>query len=280
MGIIQLAASIPPAIWGVLLGSLLTFLGITCQLRHDARQRDRERQMHMRHEVYMQAAEGIAGSTEYFFRMANAEVPLSTIASMANNAAWITKVHTVASLETLSAFSEANAAFGVMTFDLLKLRFAVEEVTAEINALNSQNESCRALQQQLQAELNSIALQPATAATAVRARLVKELWDKTWPDLASNSQKLDSFISERWRRQRFLLEQAVLSYLDYQPKVHKAMVALRKELDLPVDEKEFIAALTKSQADVLPKFKLLLASFDQADPAGPAAASSTQKNSA
>jgi predicted nucleic acid-binding Zn-ribbon protein len=266
MSWVDLLAAIPATVWGVLIGSLLTFLGVGRQLRHDARQRDRERQMHWRRDVYLEAAEGVAGTSDQFFRLANAEIPLSQFATTPSKPGWLNKILTVASLDTIAAFTEANASLAAAMFDLLKLRLGVDELTGEISTMQAQIESIRAFQQKLQADVSAVAAQPASPAVTQRLEYIKSYWDKSWIDLSEGTNRLSELTDKKWRLARGLLEQGVNYYLGYQKKLHKALLALRRELELPIDPAAYESVFERTDAEVLPKFNQLLASLDQEEP--------------
>src|ERR1044072_9202621 len=96
----EIVAAVPSPVWGVFLGLGITFFGVGRQLRHDARERDRERLMQLRRDVYLEAADGMAGTAEQFFRLANAEIPLSQLSTLQELPGWLNKVYTVGSLDT------------------------------------------------------------------------------------------------------------------------------------------------------------------------------------
>ena len=67
------------AILGVIVGAILCFGGVAAQLWHDAKQRERERLMQLRRDVFLEAAEAVAGSQQFFFRFANTDIPFGKI---------------------------------------------------------------------------------------------------------------------------------------------------------------------------------------------------------
>src|SRR5215213_11494982 len=87
--------NIPDSILGVIIGSLLAFGGTSVatffQLRHDAKQRERDRKMQLRRELFLEAAEGAPGP-EYFIKVANPDVPLSELGVPTAKPAWMNKL--------------------------------------------------------------------------------------------------------------------------------------------------------------------------------------------
>lgn len=114
---------------GALIGALAALTASWFQNRHDAKQRERERLMGLRRDVYLEAAEGIAGAPLYMVGFANADVPIESLEPLLNSKpGWQTKLHAVASLETISAFGDADALFLATAFELIPKRHRVDEL--------------------------------------------------------------------------------------------------------------------------------------------------------
>src|SRR5688500_4484802 len=98
----EFAQAIPPAIWAGIIGALLTLLGVNMQLRYNSRERERDRQMQLRRDVYLEAAEGLAASTDFLFRFTNISIPLAQLGESRVKTTWANKVYTVASIDPIS----------------------------------------------------------------------------------------------------------------------------------------------------------------------------------
>jgi hypothetical protein len=260
LSIVDLFVAIPASVWGVLVGSLITFIGVGRQLRHDARQRDRERQMQLKRDVYLEAAEGIAGSIEYYFALANADIPLIQL-SQPKKQAWLNKVYTVASMDTIAAFTAASGQLGVSTFDLLKFRIAVEIVSTEVNGVNARIETVKSFQQQLRNDIATMAAQPPSEHIARQIELINTHWQQSHQDLAVLQQELMPLLNAKGKRQQELLEKAIDHFLQYQKYLRKSLIALRVELELPVDERHFEQIMDSQDARITAKLKETLAAI-------------------
>ena len=65
---IEYVKAIPEYIWillGVFIAGVLTWVGIFLQLRHDSKEREKERKMSLRRNVYLSAAEKIGQQLFY-----------------------------------------------------------------------------------------------------------------------------------------------------------------------------------------------------------------------
>ena len=80
--LLHLLETIPAAVYAATTASTITLIGLSLQNRgeskrnferlvHDARQRDREREMTLRRDVYLEAAEAMAQAQEYLAGFTN-----------------------------------------------------------------------------------------------------------------------------------------------------------------------------------------------------------------
>ncbi len=255
-------AAVPEGIWGVLIGSSLAFGGTYVatrqQLRHDTEQRERERKMQLRRDVFLEAAEAVAGTTEFFMKFANLDIGFGELTPQQSRPGWLNKLYTVASLDAIEAFTAASAALGAATFDLLQHRVAIQAVADKVSTLHERIDVLKRVQEQIRETSNETARVAATP-EVVQAR---EVLERHWADSSNELETLWSESAMLWDRkaklQRELVEQAVSHSLTYQRKLRRALVALRRELDLPIDEVRFEQFMSELEAEMLPKFKHLL----------------------
>jgi len=127
MTIISFIENIPPAFYGVLIGSMLTIIGVvltnlsnTNQLRlqyeHERQLQNKERDLNMRREIYMDAMEGISAGITAVSRFAELnETPEALMKSFTSLSANVCKVTIVGQNETIEALAnfqlELNGAF-------------------------------------------------------------------------------------------------------------------------------------------------------------------------
>jgi hypothetical protein len=127
MNLIALIESIPPAFYGVLIGSLLTIIGVTLtnisntkrlriQHEHEVALRNKERDLNMRREVYMDAMEAISAGITAISRFSElSETPEALMQSYSSLSSKLGKVTIVGQNETIEALAnfqlEVNGAF-------------------------------------------------------------------------------------------------------------------------------------------------------------------------
>jgi archaellum component FlaC len=127
MNLITLIESIPPAFYGVLIGSLLTIIGVTLtnisntkrlriQHEHEVALRNKERDLNMRREVYMDAMEAISAGITAISRFSElSETPEALMQSYSSLSSKLGKVTIVGQNETIEALAnfqlDVNGAF-------------------------------------------------------------------------------------------------------------------------------------------------------------------------
>jgi predicted nucleic acid-binding Zn-ribbon protein len=263
----SLVRSIPDGIWGVIVGSVLafggTFIATWRQLRHDAEQRERDRKMQLRRDVFFAAADGVAVGSDYFMKLANAEAPLTDLTTSSSPpSGWLNKLYTVASLETIEAFSIASASLAAFAFDLVRRRLSVEDVKGKLDAANQQIEAMKAVLQRIRESVAATASEAKTPEVLGRLEQMQHHWDQTCEELERLRRLTSTLLGDKVRLQRDLLEQAVSYSIEYQKKLRKALVALRGELEFPLDHARFEALMEGIDAEMLPKFKAVLDAID------------------
>ena len=263
MTVADFIAAIPDGIWGVIVGSLLTFIGVGRQLRHDSKQRERERQMQLRRDVYLEAAEGVAGSIDYYFRFINPDLPIDATSPGARFPGWLNKIYMVGSLETITAFTDAGATQAAAMLELARQRFAVGEISAQIAAANDRVADIRKYQEQAKAIAAAAVTEPPTEHLKRALEDEQRRWEQSWKDLREVSDHLERLWTQKAQLHRVLLEQAIHHFTNYQQKLRRAQLALRRELDMPVDEAGFQEALTRIDNNVLPKLRQLLDELEE-----------------
>lgn len=266
MSIVDVMRSVPEAIWGVLLGAALafggTFLATRLQLRHDAHQRERDRKMNLRRDIFLEAADAVAGTTDIFFKFANIDRPLSEPTLSVSKPGWLNKLYTVASLETVEAFTEASMALGAAAFELLRERLVVERANSNLERVNEQVEAARIEQQSLSEIATNLAKQPPSPEVTPKRREAQQRWEQSlvmFEQLIAQQTKL---VDDRLRLQRVLLEHAVAHTASYQIKLRKALIQMRVELDFPIDADKLESMNKRLDGYLKPKFDELLASID------------------
>lgn len=104
------------------------------QLQHDAHQRDRDRQMSMRREVYLDAAAALVHLQHTYSQASDIKIDVKEVnASFAKNQAAIAKTHIVGTQATVDAVMAYTNALGAAYVELLSRRPSLEIRKAAID---------------------------------------------------------------------------------------------------------------------------------------------------
>ncbi len=223
-------------LWGVLVGGLLGFFGVAIQLWHTARQQRSERLMQLKRDVYLAVAEGLADVPRALFRFANTNVPFNQLGDFnSSQPAWGIKLNLVASIETIEALARANALLGTAYFDLLRRRNLLQQSEDQIQVTNQQIEHLKTYQEQMRELIESLRSETPTEADVSRADWAAGNFLNAQEQLGEQVAQLEAQTDRRWSLQRDLLKTTAEHYREYQLALAPAMVALRREIELPID---------------------------------------------
>jgi len=125
---------VPATFWGVLAGSFFTLIGVTLnnransrrlelQLEHDRSTKREERELQLRKDVYLPAAEAISAGMIAIGRLADLRTPQDTILSdWVGKSPALAKAQIVADEATAEALARFNTEMGATMFRLLAIR--------------------------------------------------------------------------------------------------------------------------------------------------------------
>ena len=253
---IALIRTIPDVVWAAVIASLLTICGVLVtnrgnrralkeQLLHDAQQRDRERNMELRRDVYLEATEAITTNHMVLMRLTNLEIPDSELGQQfSESAAAISKVSVIGSADTVRAVSELSTELGVRYLQLTAKRLPLIDRKDDIDILNEFIQKSSLEQDRL-------------------IELMKEMNLQGNPDerrLAAITRNFEfqQEQSEKYAVERDQLEQenrkelvqftrdCVQASKDVGKYIVPAVRTVRKEMDLPFEEEEYRATLERS----------------------------------
>jgi hypothetical protein len=233
---------------GVVLGVAATLAGIAVQLLFNARQRERDRYMQLRRDVYFEASEGLAGAVDYLFQHARTDVALGAVPAPKERPGWLYKIHLVASTDTLIAFNNAGAAAAAALLDVLAHRVAVAEVADEIAIVRMSSERIQRFQEEMRAEARGVNTTIPSERTLKRLEWIQQQIDESWKQLADEARKLEALTEENARRTRDLVRRSMQLGGNVHKAVRSALLAARAELEMAIDAPRFEAAAASMDA--------------------------------
>ena len=144
---------VPNVIWAAIIASVLTLTGVIAtninnnsrlmkQLEHEGAQRDKEREIDLRREVYLGASEAIAEAHEKIIQIPNLKPQdIQDHFSNLKLSAALNKVHIVASERTVSAISSFGEQFAKSLFNLMTQKLTMQMLEDETNELQKNIDS-------------------------------------------------------------------------------------------------------------------------------------------
>ena len=259
MNILSVIENIPPAFTGVLIGSLLTIIGVvltnisntkrlSIQHEHERQLRNKERDLNMRREIYMDAMEAISAGITAISRFSELnETPEALMQSYTSLSANVSKVTIVGQNDTIEALAnfqlELNGAFlRLMSkrdkFDAdLKMSESIE------NEIKSSKEKLNFLSDQItKAQLSSLPQEQINPILAEFKKVETEL-----SDLQSQGEAIGNKLMQTISN----LVQTSMSEVSSLNRLLVPLISLmRTELELPFNEEHFARILEKGNTEL------------------------------
>jgi hypothetical protein len=246
--IINWLVSIPDVVWAAIGGSGLTLLGVFIQLRHDAKQRNKEREMSLRRDVYLPAAEQIAAAINYLAQISNSNFDeQGKMEPIHNFIAIVAKINVVGSDETVIASNILVGKFNSLFAHLMSKKLPIIKLKYEIKTLEKMAEYCQARQQIALADMKSLNFNKETD---------QGLW-KLVQTQFEQAQKDSSKYQDELAKKRISLAKLSFDMLDECVKVGEqiqnfiipVLIAIRKELKLPLNQKRYKEIIEQVRQD-------------------------------
>lgn len=247
--LLALIEMIPGTFWGVIIGGFFTLGGIILTNRaHDRRTRaqftddrnlrNRDREMALRKDIYLAAAEAASAGLLAVGRFANLDIPHDKLTEgYLDKAPSITKVHIIANEETVRAVSnfstELNAAFlrlGVKRIQLVAQKQQIGFLRAQFEV--SLKEQTRTLELQKQYNLDGLTDQRRWAALQQNFEFEQARGERS-------RQEADTLDESSIPPQLEFLKEVCAETIKLGRLLTPPLFCIRKELELPVDETEF-----------------------------------------
>ena len=239
--------------WGIIITAVVTLsasLGsiiltnhynnrrLQAQLAHDRDLKNRDREMSLRKDIYLAAAEAVSAGLFAVSRFANLDVPHDKLTEgYLDKAPSINKVHIIANEETVRAVANFTGELDATMLRLAVRRFALVAQKQRIELLRAQidtslKENARTLELQKQYNIDGLTDQHKWAVLQQnfefeRGRCERAMQEADTLDATLYPERLryvEECFGERIKLGRLLIP---------------VVFSIRKELELPIDETEF-----------------------------------------
>lgn len=265
---VSLAANaIPAPVWGII--GTLAGAGLTNwasnrrlrrQLQYEREEKKREREMALRKEVYMAAADAVSAGINCIPRLTNLEIPTDQItATYAQKVSAIARVYVIAQAETIQALSSFTGEFEAAFLKLAARRHALILEQNEIKFLDEQlagfeKDRAHILELMKQHNIDGVRDQR-------RWDVLKGNFDFEHKRIIETQDRKSTMVQNLVPKEFDFIKDAVAEAVDLKQSLISTLVAIRKELEIPLDENAYckiidneITKQKKSMNDFVQKF--------------------------
>ncbi|HVS25907.1 MAG TPA: hypothetical protein VHE58_01130 [Burkholderiales bacterium] len=262
--LLDLFERIPPLFWGVVVGSFFSLGGVVltnrandrrlrAQLAHDRDLKNRDRELSLRKEVYLAAAEAIFAGFISVTKFANLEIAHDKITeTYLEKAPAIAKIHVIAQEETARALARFSGELGAVYLRLFAKRVPLGFQKQQLTMLDRQivgfaNERDRMLELMKQYNLEG-------ATDQRRWKVIQDNFDFEQRRVAESSKQREALAATLYATQLEYMKECISETTKLSRLLVPVIVAVRTELDLPIDEATYLQiieeAIEKQQASL------------------------------
>lgn len=254
--ILTLIEKIPASFWGVVVGSLLALGGVVVsnrandrrlrqQLAHDREIRNRERELSLRKDIYLAAAEAISTGINSLGSFANLDIPNDKLtAAYIDKSPSIAKVHVIALKDTAKAIAKLVGELGAAYLRLFAARLPL---LAEKQRIAVLKDSMDAFGRERDRMLELMKQYNLSGEKDPRK------WDILEKNFNFEQQRINAAIKEHdglssamYLKQIDLMTECINETTKLSRLIVPVLVAVRAELDIPLDEESYVAVMEES----------------------------------
>lgn len=254
----RLIEVIPASFWGVVVGSFFSIAGVAitnragdkrlrAQFEHERESKTKDREMALRKEVFLSAAEAVAAGMNTIDRFANFDIPNDEVTKpYVEKAPAISKVHVIARTETVLPLAQFTSRLGSLYIALFARRHELMNERSSVVLIDNQvaqfgKERDRILEMIKQHNIEGL------------------VDDRRWKVLQDNFEFEQNRINEALARRDRLAMAFQPKHLEFMRECHSCttqlgeiliplLTAVREELELPLDETAYRQVMEESYA--------------------------------
>jgi hypothetical protein len=226
--IAALLEQIPATVWAAIIGSALTVAGVVISNWNNARERDRERVMTLKRDVYMPAVDAVMGLHRLLIEIADLERPVADI-----------ERRTTELISKLSAINVVGSANTVAVITAFELRC----MTASIQ-LRAQRRFTKPIADSSAALFAKIKAEPRTSIALSEEVARDERYKRLEAVIEGDTRQFNADLSATFKLVKMSLEKA----REVDELVPPIILAFRKELGLALDQEAYLKVWRESSA--------------------------------
>ena len=234
--------SIPDVVWAAIGGSALTLFGVFLQLVHDGKQRNRERELNLRRDVYLPAAEEFAATVSYIVRLPNIDLDeqgkMEPVPGFMKIAA---KINIVGSNETIVATNTLVSKIDSVFVPLMSKKLPLAKLKSEIKVLEKIVDDCQTRAQKAIFDMRSLTFNKESDQSILQ--LVKSDFERAQKDSEKFGNELSIKRDQHIKMTCDMSVECLEATMQIQRFFVPLLIAIRKELKLPFDPKKCLKPL-------------------------------------
>lgn len=250
--IITLLASIPEVIWAAIIASALTFLGVTSsnranrksllqQLNHAAQEKDKEREMQLLRDVYIEAAEAMAEAIQDIQFLPRRIIYSDNLEICKKLLPALAKIHMVGTFDTIKNTTQFMEKFNQSTLPIVPeiTKFAVFK--QEITSLNNLSEY----------HLNNLeeTIQKFEQMDSSSKSNILDIHKKTFNDIKTKYDATIDLMTKKQKQQKELhvklLSMCLKASTYLQKESLHVILSIRNELNFEIDSAEYLSKMNE-----------------------------------
>lgn len=254
--LLSIAERIPPTFWGVVVGSFFSLGGVALtnranqrrlreQLAHDRESRNRDREFALRKDVYLDAAEAISAGFISIGRFANLDIEHDKVTELyLDKAPSIAKVHVIARERTAEAILSLSGELSAVYLSLFAQRVPLSKQKQDLAILDGQIKDFGAVRDQMVELMRQQNLDGQRDDR--RWGVLQHTFEFEQGRVNEALQQRGTLAASLYANQLAFMRECVEETLRLGRLLVPVIVAVRNELDLPVNEAEYQGIVEES----------------------------------
>lgn len=230
---------------GVLIGGGIAVATTAANLLYNWAQKRSEQRSQFRQSVYLEACEGIEKAHEFLVSLGNIDLDDKQLyEGMRASAGWSSKVHIVASEDTIRALTAASEFLFAAALELLPLRVAARLLSSEVDEWETRAKQAEQQHTQLTALTQRSSNENATPPVLAQLGELRE-------ESRAAREQHAKLAEQSLVVQEKLFLAAMKAATEYGQRLIAVNVAVRRELGLAISEESYRTVMTESSRRML-----------------------------
>lgn len=254
--LLALVEKIPATFWGVVIGSFFSLGGIVIanranaqrlreQFEHDRQMRNRDRELSLRKDIYLSAAEAVSTGITSIGRFADLEIPNNKLTeAYIDKSPAIAKVHLIAKERTARAVTNLVGELGTAYLRLTAKRFPIVVQKNRISVLQQQIEGFSRERDRMLELMKQHNFEGST--DQHRWKFLETTFNFEQARITEATQQQSALLADLAAKQIQLMKQCIEEINRVSRLTAPVIASAREELEMPIDERAFAALIEQS----------------------------------